>query len=170
MRAIRDEAFIRPNPPAQRHREMKLRESPAASAAESPGALRFSCLAGCTRCCEVSGFVYLTAADSRSIAARLGLSIRAFEARYVYRTRHLRRLRKPRGSQCHFLRGGGCAIHPVKPVQCRLFPFWPDLVENRAAWRRTAGYCPGIGQGELVQIGDALEAAAEMRRAYPTMY
>jgi Fe-S-cluster containining protein len=135
-----------------------------------PGTLRFSCQRGCTRCCEVSGFVYLTEADSRNIAAWLGLSRRAFERRYVYRTRHLRRLRKPRGAQCHFLEDGGCAIHPVKPVQCRLFPFWPDLVEDRSAWRRTSRYCPGIGRGELVQIGEAMEIASEMRIAYPTMY
>lgn len=134
------------------------------------GALRFSCRRGCTRCCEVTGFVYLSAADSRNIAAHLGLSRRSFEKRYVYRTRHLRRLRKPRGTQCHFLEAGGCSIHAVKPVQCRLFPFWPDLVEERAAWKLTAQYCPGIGQGKLIQIGDAMEVADEMRTAYPTMY
>ena len=149
---------------------MTRQGAPSASAEDSLGALRFSCIPGCTRCCEVSGFVYLTAADSRNIAAHLGLSTRAFEKRYVYRTRHLRRLRKPRGAQCHFLKDGGCSVHPVKPVQCRLFPFWPDLIENRSEWRRTAAYCPGIGQGELVQIGDALEVASEMQTAYPTMY
>jgi Fe-S-cluster containining protein len=137
---------------------------------DPPGTIRFTCQQGCTRCCEVTGYVYLTASDSKKIATFLGLSVKAFEERYVYRTRHLRRLRKPRGAQCHFLRDGGCSIHVVKPVQCRLFPFWPDLLEDRASWRHTASYCPGIGHGPLVQIGNALEVANEMRTAYPTMY
>lgn len=48
--------------------------------------------------------------------------------------------------------------------------FWPELVENRAEWRTTARYCPGIGQGPLIQITAAVEAADEMRKAYPGIY
>jgi hypothetical protein len=51
-----------------------------------------------------------------------------------------------------------------------LYPFWPELVESRAAWKEEAKECPGIGKGELVQIGSALETASEMKRAYPSMY
>lgn len=132
--------------------------------------LRFSCQPGCTKCCEVRGFVYLTEDDLRRAAVFLGLTDAEFEAKYVIRFRHLLRLRKPLDAQCHFLGSGGCSIHPVKPTQCRLFPFWPELVEDRAAWRETGRACPGIGQGELFQIGTACETASEMKRAYPTMY
>ncbi len=134
-----------------------------------PG-LRFTCQPGCTRCCEVKGYVYLSESDLTRAAAYLGLSAAEFERRYVYRTRHLLRLRKPRHSQCHFLQNGGCAIHPAKPTQCRLFPFWPELVESRKAWRETARWCPGIGTGPLIQIGTALETAEAMREAYPSLY
>ncbi|MDX2181937.1 MAG: YkgJ family cysteine cluster protein [Bryobacteraceae bacterium] len=133
------------------------------------GALRFECQRGCTRCCEVSGFVYFTEADLRNAADYLGMTAKAFERKYVYRTRHLLRMRKPGGKrQCHFLNEDGCGIHPAKPTQCRLFPFWPDLVESREEWRETARYCPGIGKGELIQIGAALETASEMKTAYPS--
>lgn len=132
--------------------------------------LRFECQPGCTRCCEQKGFVYLSQADLGGIAKFLGLSEAEFERRYVYRTRHLLRLRMPRHTQCHFLGEGGCSIHPVKPVQCRIFPFWPELVKHKREWRKTAAWCPGIGQGELVQITTAEERAAEMRQAYPGMY
>jgi uncharacterized protein len=133
--------------------------------------IRFTCQPGCTRCCEVSGYVYMTEEDLRRAAAHLGMTERAFESRYIYRTRHMRRLRKPRGgSQCHFLQNGGCAIHPVKPVQCRLFPFWPELVESRQEWRATGRWCPGVGQGPLIQISQALEVANEMKAAYPDHY
>ncbi len=132
--------------------------------------IRFTCQKGCTRCCEVTGFVYITEDDLRRAAAFMGMTAAAFERKYVYRTRHLLRLRKPRGSQCHFLHAGGCTIHPAKPTQCRLYPFWPELVEQRRAWERERTVCPGIGQGPLIQIGTALETASEMKRAYPGMY
>jgi len=132
--------------------------------------LRFECQPGCTNCCEVQGFVYLTEQDLDQAAEFTGMSKRAFERSYVYRTKNFLRLRKPRDSQCHFLVEGGCRLHPAKPTQCRLFPFWPELVERRREWKKTARHCPGIGKGELIQIGTALETAEEMRRAYPAMY
>jgi Fe-S-cluster containining protein len=136
----------------------------------TPDGVRFQCQPGCTKCCDMEGFVYLTEADLANAAAFLNLSPAEFEARYVYRTAHQRRLRKPRGRQCGFLTGSGCSIHPAKPTQCRLFPFWPQLLEYRREWESTAQWCPGIGQGPLVQIGEALERAEEMRTAYPNFF
>jgi len=133
-------------------------------------ALRFECQAGCTICCEQPGFVYLTEEDLGNIAKYLGMTASDFERRYVYRTKHLIRLRVPRQQQCPFLGGGGCSIHAVKPVQCRMFPFWPELVEDKREWKSTAKWCPGIGKGELVQIETARELAGQMRAAYPTTY
>jgi Fe-S-cluster containining protein len=132
--------------------------------------LRFACQSGCTKCCEVHGFVYITENDLRRIAAYVGLTPTAFEKRYVVRFKRLLRLRKPRRAQCHFLTKGGCSVHPVKPVQCRLYPFWPELVEQRAHWEAERRMCPGIGKGELIQIGVACETAAEMKTAYPAIY
>ncbi len=132
--------------------------------------LRFACQPGCTRCCEVYGFVYITEDDLRRIAAYLGLTAKAFEKKYVVRYKRLLRLRKPRKAQCHFLIEGGCSVHPVKPVQCRLYPFWPELVEQRANWEAERRMCPGIGKGELIQIGEACEIAAEMKTAYSGIY
>ena len=132
--------------------------------------LRFECQPGCTNCCNVEGYVYITERDLKRIAKYLRMTAAEFESRYVYRTKHLLRLRKPRGSQCHFLESGGCSIHPVNPVQCRLFPFWPELVEKPREWKKAGKHCPGIGKGELIQIGDALERSAEMRTAYPGIY
>jgi len=132
--------------------------------------LRFQCQPGCTNCCEQKGYVYLTESDLARIAKFLKMSAAEFERRFVYRTRHLLRLRIPRESQCHFLREGGCSIHPVKPTQCRIFPFWPELTDDKREWRKTAAWCPGIGKGELIQIETAQALAGEMRAAYPGMY
>jgi len=132
--------------------------------------LRFECQPGCTECCRQQGFVYLTEADLVRVAEFLRMTPADFERRFVYRTRNLLRLRVPRQSRCHFLNGSGCSIHPAKPTQCRVFPFWPELVESRREWLKTARYCPGMGKGDLVQIQTARQQAREMREAYPGLY
>lgn len=132
--------------------------------------LRFECQPGCTACCEQKGFVYLTDADLPRIAQFLGMGATAFERQYVFRTRNRMRLRVPRDASCHFLRNGGCSIHAVKPTQCRIFPFWPELLESRREWKKTARYCPGMGKGPLIQISSARDQAREMREGYPAMY
>lgn len=132
---------------------------------------RFECQPGCSACCDTKGYVYLSEGDLVKAARFLGMTPAEFEAKYIYRTKLRMRLRSPRdGRQCHFLVEGRCSIHPAKPTQCRLFPFWPELVENRQAWIKAGKHCPGIGQGPLVQIGTAVEMAAEMKRAYPALY
>src|SRR5579864_7067372 len=132
--------------------------------------LRFECQRGCTNCCQQKGFVYLTEDDLTRIAQYLGMKPAEFERIYVYRTSRLLRLRVPRETQCHFLREGGCSIHPVKPTQCRIFPFWPELVESRREWKKTARYCPGMGKGPLIQISVAQAQASEMRVGYHGLY
>jgi Fe-S-cluster containining protein len=132
--------------------------------------MRFECQPGCTTCCQRKGFVYLTEDDIVRASAFLGMSAAVFEKRYVYRTKNRRRLRTPQGAQCRFLRADGCSIHPAKPTQCRIFPFWPELTENRREWKQTADWCPGIGKGDLVQIETVSKLAQEMRTGYPSMY
>lgn len=129
----------------------------------------FACQPGCTKCCEVHGFVYLTKSDLSNIAEFLGLTTRNFEQQYAVRFKHLLRLRMPKVGQCHFLKNNRCSIHPVKPVQCRAYPFWPELLSARA-WKAESKKCPGIGKGDLVQIETAQATAAEMKTAYPSMY
>lgn len=132
--------------------------------------MRFQCQPGCIKCCDQKGQVYLSENDIRRMAAYLGLEQDVFEAKYVYRTRNSRRLRKPPKSQCHFLKADGCSVHPAKPTQCSTFPFWPEMVENSAEWRNTGRWCPGIGKGDVIQISVAREQANLMRAAHPQMY
>jgi Fe-S-cluster containining protein len=132
--------------------------------------LRFECQPGCTKCCDMEGMVFLSEDDVQRAARFVGMAQPDFEKKYIYRTRHQRRFRKPRKKQCPFLGDGGCEIHPAKPTQCRTYPFWPEIVERRSTWRATGRLCPGIGKGPLIQIGSALEIAEEQRLAYPEMY
>jgi uncharacterized protein len=133
--------------------------------------MRFACQTGCTKCCRIRGWVYLTEVDLHQAAAYLNLTPAEFELQHAIRYRHVFRLRKlPRGQdQCRFLTATGCSIHPVKPTQCRTYPFWPSLVESRSRWSLEAKTCPGINQGELVQINTAREIANELPRSFPTL-
>ncbi len=132
--------------------------------------MRFECQPGCTECCRQQGFVYLSEADLVRAARFVGMTATAFERKYVYRTSNRTRLRIPRRAHCHFLVDGGCRIHPAKPAQCRIFPFWPELVDHPRAWKKTAAYCPGIGKGRLIQIKSAQSQAEEMRQEHPRLY
>jgi Fe-S-cluster containining protein len=132
--------------------------------------MRFECQSGCTKCCEQQGFVYLTEEDIPRLAGFLQMAAAAFEKRYVYRTRHLRRLRVPRHAQCEFLKDGGCSVHAAKPLQCAAFPFWPELVGHKKNWRAAGEWCPGIGKGALVQIEAARAVAERMKSSHPGLY
>ena len=135
-----------------------------------PTELRFTCQPNCSICCQVEGEVFLSESDLQKAATFLGLTPALFEQQYCIRTRSQLRLRKPADRQCPFHKDNRCSIHPAKPTQCRAFPFWPELLESETAWAEAAQYCPGMNQGELIQIADAQQTAQEMKVAYPQMY
>jgi len=41
-----------------------------------------------------------------------------------------------------------CAIYPVRPSQCRSWPFWPSNLSSAKAWNEAARKCPGINRGK----------------------
>ena len=41
----------------------------------------------------------------------------------------------------------GCTIYPVRPLQCRTWPFWDGNLASRQAWDRAAGRCHGMNHG-----------------------
>ena len=43
----------------------------------------------------------------------------------------------------------GCSIYPVRPVQCRTWPFWPGNLKSRKAYAAVAKAtpCPGMMKG-----------------------
>lgn len=116
--------------------------------------LRFACTA-CGRCCSNHGefaYVFSTRAERKAIAERLGLSLRAFEARYTERVEgDGSRTFLSRDDACIFLDPAGrCSIYELRPKQCRTFPFWPELLATEDTWARdVASFCPGAGSGTL---------------------
>ena len=42
----------------------------------------------------------------------------------------------------------GCVIYPVRPAQCRNWPFWTENLASETDWNLTAQKCPGINRGK----------------------
>ena len=118
--------------------------------------LRFECTR-CGRCCIAVGdyHVFLEPGEAESIRNWLGLSTGWFRRRYLSRLEDGERVlsTQPDG-RCVFLgEDGSCRIYPVRPLQCRTYPFWPEVVESRQAWQREARRCDGINRGREVPAG-----------------
>lgn len=115
---------------------------------ESDGKLRFACQRS-GNCCRRPGFVYFTHEDAAGAAAFLELTRGDFVRRYL-RVERGRFVLDVDGEGCRFFDGSGCTIHPVKPLQCRAWPYWPEIVRSPRAWRAAARGCPGMGQGGAI--------------------
>lgn len=125
--------------------------------------LRFECT-GCGRCCIGGGeyHVFLTDAAAEAIRQHLKLSRAWFRRHYL---RHL-----PDGDQvatmgkdgrCIFLgKENGCRVYEARPIQCRTYPFWPEVVNSRSAWTREAKRCEGIDRGNVVPLSRIRKALA----------
>jgi Fe-S-cluster containining protein len=128
--------------------------------------LRFECQR-CGGCCTSRGdhaYVYLLPSEARAIAAFLRMSDAEFAAEHVLEEDGWLRLRttEPR---CPFLgEDRRCRIYPVRPVQCRTWPFWRENLVERV-WREDLPtLCPGVGRGLLhdaAEIDAAVEASEQ---------
>lgn len=120
----------------------------------APG-LSFQCTQ-CGNCCTGGpGYVWFSGEEGKQIAQYLGLEEKDFRKRFARRQLGrwtLEEVKSDRGYDCVFLRRDTegkalCSIYPVRPTQCRTWPFWPSNLSSRAAWNRAAKRCPGMRQG-----------------------
>ena len=128
--------------------------------------VRFTCRPDCGKCCTRHGdydYVYLEPSDVRRLAAHFELPVPEFRARYTKKDDGHTVLRMD-GPACPFLEGSRCSVYGARPAQCGTFPFWPENMKSRAAWDELAGFCPGVGEGELV----ALHVIREQLRSRPS--
>lgn len=101
----------------------------------------------CGSCCRVPGYVALEPGEAETIASFLNLDIYAFTEQYAIITgnRHnLSLIERPDGG-CIFIQDDNtCRIQPVKPAQCKGFPFqWKT--------KQLKEICPALGPGAREQ-------------------
>ena len=115
--------------------------------------LRFRCTR-CGACCTgASGYVWVNEEELAAIADYRKEPVQQVVGLYTRAAHRGRSLREKADGDCVFFdRKEGCTIYPVRPRQCRTWPFWESNVRTPEAWRRTCEVCPGSGQGELISV------------------
>jgi len=133
---------------------------------EKAGGLRFSCTR-CGRCCVRPGPVYFAPSEIATASKLLGISPAVFRRRYGIRPLDgVEAHDPPDGDPCVFYDPAeGCTIYEGRPVQCRTWPFWSEVVRRRRSWEKAAAECPGMNRGRLhspEEIREALERCDEL--------
>ena len=115
--------------------------------------LHFECT-GCGDCCVATDgyYVYLDRDEAEAIRTSLGLSAGWFRRRYLDRLADGELVAASEADgRCVFLQADGrCRVYSVRPLQCRTYPFWPEVLASRRTWQREARRCEGINRGHEV--------------------
>jgi Fe-S-cluster containining protein len=111
--------------------------------------LRFECTC-CGNCCRLpNGKVYLNQKKVQEICDFLNLFPEDFTKSYCVTESNRLHLSDGFDNGCCFLKDNQCRVYPVRPLQCRTFPFWPENLKSQYRWKQLSAGCPGIGKGDL---------------------
>ena len=115
--------------------------------------LAFACTQ-CGNCCTgAPGYVWLTDDELEALAAHLGRPVAEVRDLHTRSARGKRTLRERANGDCVFYdRKKGCTVYPVRPAQCRTWPFWESNLNTPEAWQQAVEICPGSGEGQLISV------------------
>jgi len=94
-------------------------------------------------CIGDSGYIWVTPNDIKNISAFLKIDEGIFKEKFLIKVGYRYSLKeKPHksGFACIFFENG-CKIYPVRPNQCRTFPFWDYYKDKIDELKKE---CPGI--------------------------
>ena len=124
--------------------------------------LQFECLR-CGQCCTgAPGTIYVSAEEIDALARHFQLSVARFTAQYLYPYQDSYSIGEHADGRCLFF-DEGCRIYPLRPHQCRSFPFWFSNLRSENRWRDVARQCPGIGRGRRYSRDQILEGVRTTR-------
>lgn len=110
--------------------------------------------------------MFLTDADVRSLASKLGLERSAFLARHCTEQGDRTTLRSE-GARCEFQAAdGSCSVYEARPQQCRSWPFWRENLERETWERDVLPLCAGAGKGRLHSAREIEEIARRDEQWY----
>ena len=117
--------------------------------------LYFKCQT-CGMCCSGpdGGYIWTTKPEIKLIADFLKIPVEQLREKYFKRA-GLRTtiIEHPHTKDCIFLQKidgrKKCIIYPVRPNQCRTWPFWPNNLTNQNAWNKITAKCPGINRDKF---------------------
>lgn len=117
------------------------------------GGLRFTCTQ-CGNCCTgAPGYVWLTREEIQKIAEFLDRPDGSLPEGTLRRVGFKYSLTERANGDCVFLMTMPdgkkiCSIYPVRPLQCRTWPFWNQNLRTPGAWAEAAERCEGMNNGE----------------------
>jgi len=110
--------------------------------------LHFECQR-CGVCCTGDpGIIYVDRDEVPRIAENLSVEVSLFIEKYLYPVRAGYSIKEHSDGRCVFY-DDGCTIYPVRPDQCKTYPFWFENLRSVKKWKRLSRECPGIGFGPL---------------------
>jgi Fe-S-cluster containining protein len=128
--------------------------------------LRFECQR-CGACCTgAPGLVWADRAETAAIRRWMEETGAAAEGVFTPLGDGFRIREAPDG-RCGFFEAG-CRIYPLRPTQCRIYPFWTANLRSACRWREEARQCPGIGRGRRYDLEEILACLAVDRP--PNLY
>lgn len=130
--------------------------------------IQFECQ-GSGKCCQSRGeygFVYLTEQDVNAAAKALKIKPKQFIDKYCQYDDGVLCLKDdPKSPDCLFLEGTKCGIYEGRPVQCRTWPFWPEVM-NAKSWKKNViDFCPGVNKGRLYSREEIEATLKEQKEA-----
>ena len=109
--------------------------------------VRFECQR-CGACCTgAPGVIRVADQEIVDIAACLELPVQEVIDTCLFPWEDGYSIREDDDGRCRFF-DDGCRIYPVRPRQCRTFPFWVSIFRSEARWNVIRRQCPGIGKGQ----------------------
>jgi uncharacterized protein len=106
------------------------------------------------RCCHQRGeygHVYVNYQERSLLAEQLNITLGEFTKKYTNSEDDGSRVLRFVDGHCIFLRGSACQVHAAKPVQCRTWPFWKELLESEQSYQtEVRNFCPGSRTGTVV--------------------
>jgi Fe-S-cluster containining protein len=133
------------------------------------GGLHFECME-CGGCCAGpgEGYIWVTRPEIEIIADFLNMT--AGELRRKYLKRYGLRtsiIEHSNTKDCIFLQEidgkKRCVIYPVRPSQCRSWPFWVSNLYDAGSWNRAAQKCGGINRGRHYSFEEIQKIKSERK-------
>ena len=118
--------------------------------------IRFTCQNCGDCCCGAPGIIRVTLEDIMRIASYLNQSPQDILNNSVSPYKEVYTIRERQDGCCLYYESG-CRIYPVRPIQCRTYPFWFNNLRSEKNWNRVCRACPGINFGRLFSKEQILE-------------
>eukprot|EP01129_Flabellula_baltica_P006103 TRINITY_DN2257_c0_g1_i2.p1 TRINITY_DN2257_c0_g1~~TRINITY_DN2257_c0_g1_i2.p1 ORF type:complete len:165 (+),score=29.71 TRINITY_DN2257_c0_g1_i2:113-607(+) len=111
--------------------------------------LKFGCT-GCGSCCTGTGYVFVKRKDALSISDHLNIPLTQFYDEYTHMDEDDIVLNNNEdNTQCVFLdENKSCTVYESRPIQCRTYPFWEEVIRSPNAWHLEKRECEGIEHEE----------------------